>query len=124
MKALVVKLPWIDKMLSGAKVWELRGSRTQTRGPIALVKGGSGTVVGGCEIVAVKGPLSLSELWRTMSRHRVPRAVLEDGLRYRKIYAWVLRGARQLSIRKPIAPERDRRISRSRIEIRCSRNGV
>jgi hypothetical protein len=62
MKALVVKQPWVDKILSGAKVWELHGFRTQTRGPIALIQGGTGTVVGVCDVVGVKGPLSLSEL--------------------------------------------------------------
>ena len=100
MKALIVKQPWIDKILSGAKVWELRGSRTQTRGPIALIQGGSGTLVGVCEVVGVKGPLSKSALRQTTSRHRVPSAVLNDGLRYRQTYAWVLRGAQKL--RAPI----------------------
>ena len=96
MKALIVRQPWIDKILSGAKVWELRGSRTQTRGPIALIQGGSGTVVGVCEVVGVKGPLSVSELRRTASRHRVLTAILNAGLRYRKTYAWIVRGARRL----------------------------
>ena len=91
-----MKQPWIDTILSGAKVWELRGSRTQTRGPIALIQGGSGTVVGVCDVVGVKGPLSVSELRRTTSRHRVSSAELNDGPRYRKTYAWVLRGARRL----------------------------
>lgn len=96
MKALVVKQPWIDKILSGAKVWELRGSRTQTRGTIALIKGGSGTVVGVCEVVGVEGPLSISTLRRTTSRHRVPGAILNKALWYRTTYAWVLRRARRL----------------------------
>ncbi len=96
MKALLVKQPWIDKILSGAKVWELRGTRTSARGPIALIQVSSGTVVGVCEVVDVKGPLSRSELRRTTSRHRVPNATLRDELRYRKTYAWVLRGARRL----------------------------
>src|SRR5437867_1448428 len=96
MKGLIVKQPWIDKILSGAKVWELRGSATKIRGPIALIEGGTGTVVGRCEIVDVKGPLSLSELSEATSRHQVPDRLLRTGLRYPKTYAWVLARARRL----------------------------
>ena len=96
MKGLIVRQPWIDKILSGAKIWELRGSATRTRGPIALIQGGTGTVVGTCQVVGVKGPLSLSQLRRTTSRHLVPSEVLRNGLVYRKTYAWILARARRL----------------------------
>ena len=51
MKALLIKTPWIDKILDGKKTWEIRGSATKIRGRIALVQSGSGTVVGICELV-------------------------------------------------------------------------
>lgn len=96
MKGLLVKQPWIGKILRGEKTWELRGSRTTIRGTIALIQSGTGAVLGTCELVAVEGPLSLTELRRTTSRHRVPVAHFKDGLPYRKTYAWVFRAARRL----------------------------
>ncbi|MEC7583714.1 MAG: ASCH domain-containing protein [Planctomycetota bacterium] len=53
MKGLLVKQPWIDKILSGKKTWELRGSATRNLGKIALLESGSGLVVGTCDLVAV-----------------------------------------------------------------------
>jgi hypothetical protein len=96
MKGLLVKLPWIDKILRGEKTWELRGSNTRIRGPIALIQSGTGTVVGVCELTSVEGPLSLVRLRRTTARHRVPVQHFKDGLPYPKTYAWSLRGARRL----------------------------
>jgi hypothetical protein len=100
MKGLIVRQPWIEKILSGAKVWELRGSATKIRGSIALIEGGTGTVVGTCDLIDVKGPLSLSDLRETISRHHVPDGVLRSGLRYRNTYAWILAKARRLP--KPV----------------------
>jgi hypothetical protein len=42
MKGLIVKSPWIELILEGKKTWEIRGSNTKIRGPIALIKSGSG----------------------------------------------------------------------------------
>src|SRR5437867_1580017 len=95
MKALLVKQPWIDKILGGEKRWEIRGSRTKVRGPIALIQSGTGCVVGTCELVDVEGPLSLAELHLRITRHRVPPSYLNAGLPYPKTYAWVLRRARR-----------------------------
>ena len=41
-KGLMIKSPWIDKILAGEKTWEIRGYTTETRGTIALIKSGSG----------------------------------------------------------------------------------
>lgn len=103
MKALLVKQPWIDKILSGEKPWELRGSRTKIRGPIALIQSGTGTVVGICELADVEGPLSLAKLRRTVARHRVPPGYFKDGPPYPKTYAWVLRGA--IRFTRPVSYE-------------------
>ena len=95
MRSLLIKQPWIDLILDGAKTWELRGSRTRIRGPIALIQSGSGQVVGTCEVVDVKGPLSLAELRRTTALHCVPASSLRAGMRYKNTFAWVLSGARR-----------------------------
>ena len=95
MKGLLIRDPWIDLILDGKKTWELRGSRTTTRGTIALIRSGSGEVHGVCEIVDVVGPLSTAELLRTQEFHAVPRERIAEGSRYRQTYAWVLKSARR-----------------------------
>ena len=100
MKGLLIKTPWIDKILAGTKTWELRGSNTHVRGKIALIQSGSGTVVGTCELVNVVGPLSKAELTRRTRKHGVSPSLLRQGVRYRKTYAWVLEKARRL--RRPV----------------------
>lgn len=106
MKGLLIREHWLDKILRGRKPWELRGSRTATRGVIALVQSGTGTVVGTCEIEDVVGPLSLAELRRTTAKHRVPASSIGRDWPYEKTYAWVLRRPCRLS--RPV-PYRRRR---------------
>ena len=94
MNALIVREPWIDLILAGAKTWELRGSSTQAVGQrIGLIRGGSGTVVGVCNVVDVVGPLGLAELRRNVARHKVPKTELTE-LPYDRTFAWVLSNAR------------------------------
>ena len=61
-KGLVIKSPAIDKILLGIKTWEMRSKSTQVRGPIALIKKGSGQIVGIANLVDVKGPLMLKSV--------------------------------------------------------------
>jgi len=97
MKGLISKSPHIENILSGKKTWEIRGSNTKIRGEIALIKSGSGTIVGKCKIIDVIGPLNFRDLEKNIGRHCVP----EDQLRrvfgkYRKLYSWVLGDAVKL----------------------------
>lgn len=54
-KALIVKGKWLDLILdgdeSGPKLWEIRGTGTQVRGRVGLIRSGSGLIVGSTEIV-------------------------------------------------------------------------
>lgn len=100
MKALVIKQPWIDMILAGRKMWELRGSSTKARGTIALIESGSGLVVGTCDLVDVVGPLSIADLKRTTRRHCVPARQLGRKTPYKRTHAWVLANARRL--KKPV----------------------
>lgn len=77
MKGLLIKKPWIDLILRGKKTWEIRGSRTFTRGRIALIESQSGTVVGTCDIVDVVGPLTPDQLRRNERWHQIPRPALD-----------------------------------------------
>jgi hypothetical protein len=61
-RGLIVRQPHIDRILDGKKTWEIRGSKTAVEGRIALIQGGSGLIVGECEIVRVVGPLTLAQL--------------------------------------------------------------
>lgn len=38
MQGLITKPMWADMILSGAKTWEIRGSRTHKRGTIGIIK--------------------------------------------------------------------------------------
>ena len=94
MKALIIKKHWIDEILSGRKTWELRESRTSTRGRIGLIESGSGHVMGTCEIVDVVGPFSAAELRRSVTKHRVPSKQLWRAP-YKHTYSWVMHSVRR-----------------------------
>jgi hypothetical protein len=101
LKGLILKEPWIDLILTGEKVWEIRGSNTKIRGTIALIKSGSGSVVGLCDLKDVVGPLSLSKFRRSKSFHAIPSNQLKNGLPYQNTYAWVLDNT--ICLRKPVS---------------------
>ena len=93
---LVIDTPHIDRILAGEKVWEMRSSRTATRGLIALIRKGSGKVVGVARLVDVLGPLSLEERLAAIDRHRIDEARLRSGEVEKWNHAWVLEDARRL----------------------------
>ncbi len=96
LRGLLIREPWIGKILKGSKKWEIRGSKTSIRGTIALIRSGSGLVVGVCDLVNVLGPLTLTQMKRNIERHRNPLSSLKSGLPYKKTYAWVLRNIKPL----------------------------
>ncbi len=89
MKVLLIKKPWIDYILEGKKIWEIRGSNTKIRGEIELIQSGSGLVVGKCNIVGCI-PLDL-ELYRaSKDKHCIQQV---DSLPYKNTFAWVIQDA-------------------------------
>jgi hypothetical protein len=94
MKGLVIAEPWIGKIISGEKTWELRSRNTQIRGRIALIKKGSKTVVGVADLVDTLPNLSQSELKGNVAEHRVPQSDIGEDFKHST--AWVLRHARSL----------------------------
>ena len=88
MKGLIIKSPWIELILDGKKTWEIRGSNTNIRGTIALIKSGSGKVFGEVDLID-SVELTLEDYQESRKLHGVQSEnVLE--LPYRRTYAWVL----------------------------------
>ncbi len=100
-KALIVDTPHIDRILSGQKTWEMRSTATKQRGRIALIRKGSGTVVGTVEVVDCIGPLSQSMMLDNTAHHFVTPERIKSGEVAKYKYAWVLRDAKPLAA--PIA---------------------
>jgi hypothetical protein len=97
---LLIRAPWIDKILDGAKTWEIRGSHTYKEGRIALIESGTGTVVGVAELVGVVGPLSLKDLSANWRKAGFDRDEQLFRLPYKQTFGWVLQNPKRL--RSPV----------------------
>lgn len=86
MDALIIKKPWIDLILSGKKVWEIRGCLTNKRGTIELIQSGSGLIIGCCELIdCIK--LDLKVYKKAIDKHCIKNV---ETLPYKSTYAWVI----------------------------------
>lgn len=104
MRGLIIASPWIEKILSGEKTWEIRGTNTGIRERIALIRKGSGLIVGTAILVESVGPLSFDDLRDSVDRHRVPRDQLRAVLgRYKRPHGWVFRNVTPLRPPVPYA---------------------
>lgn len=97
-KGLIIKSPFIEKILDGLKTWEMRSSSTQIRGPIALIKKGSGQIVGIANLVDVKGPLTRQDKLEAIDKHQISLERLESGETDKWNTAWVLESAKPLEV--------------------------
>jgi hypothetical protein len=101
-KGLIIDMPWIELILSGDKTWEMRKTACHHRGPIALIRKGSGQVVGSAEIIdslpsiEERSDYAKAEPWHCIPPNRQTEA-FSDGWRT----PWVLRNAQPLA--NPIA---------------------
>ena len=89
-RGLIVRDPYASQLLDGEKIWEIRGKPTQIRGPVVIVKAGTGQAFGVANLVRVLGPVELEDL---LDAPELPVGEREDlrehGLPYRKTYAYV-----------------------------------
>ena len=91
-RGLIIDDPWISKILSGEKTWEMRSSKTKVRGTIALIKKGTGTIVGTVELYDClacdpeKLPMG--------TRHCIPRSMSSVFDKWN--VAWKLRGVKKI----------------------------
>jgi hypothetical protein len=90
MKGLVIDEPWISLIVSGQKTWEMRSRNTLVRGPIALIRKGSKTVIGTADLVRTLPKLSPSELKESVDNHRVPESEIGEDFKFKYTTAWVL----------------------------------
>ncbi len=95
-KGLVIKSPYIEKILSGSKTWEMRSTLTKIRGPIALIKQGSGQIIGVANLVDTKGPLSQQDKLNAMDKHQISIDRLQSGETDKWSNAWVMENAQLL----------------------------
>ena len=56
-KGLIIRQPYIGRILDGTKTWEMRTRFSNPQGRIALIEAGSGTVVGECIHEGSKPPI-------------------------------------------------------------------
>jgi len=73
MKGLIIDEPWISLILQGQKTWEMRKTACHHRGRIALIRKGSGQVVGVADLVDSLNPLTSEAAYRDAeSLHQIP----------------------------------------------------
>lgn len=70
-KGLIIDKPWIDLILNGEKVWEMRTTGTRFRGDFALIQKGTGHIVGLSKLVDSLDPLTPDELAAYAKNHHV-----------------------------------------------------
>ena len=86
-RSLIIAEPWIEKILSGEKTWEMRSRRTSIRGKIGLIRKGSGLIVGECQIVECYDNFSIQQL----TEHEREHCITDVSLLMRWPVAWVLK---------------------------------
>ena len=99
LKGLVIAEPWISHILSGRKTWQMCPKISKHRGPMALVRKGSSSVIGIADLVECIPAQHEAEYRTTEALHCIPRAE-QRGAANRWPVAWVLENAR--SLQKPV----------------------
>ena len=97
-KALIIDEPWIDLILAGEKVWEMRSRSCSIRGRIGLIRKGSGQIVGTADLEGCLGPFSEAELKQLRDKHAITADRMADEAWMSKWnHAWVLKNVEALS---------------------------
>lgn len=79
-RALIVAEPWLDLILSGKKIWEMRSRSTKLRGWVGLIRKGSGKVVGAVKITGSGDALDTNAMLANHDRHLIPVDTIRAGL--------------------------------------------
>ena len=90
MYGLIIKKKWLDLIVSGKKVIEIRGSDTKRQNEtIYLLESGTGRVRAKCRISATY-PISCSDWSEERERHCLDISYSELKKRYKNPHAWML----------------------------------
>jgi hypothetical protein len=102
-RAVIIREPFLTDILLGRKRWEIRSTATTVRGRIALIRSGSGLIVGEASIVDCKGPLDVGTLANSSALTNEERRWYRSArqLPYLRTFAWVF--ADPLSYAAPVA---------------------
>ena len=88
-RGLIIQEPWISEILAGRKPWELRTKTTKIRGPVALIRSGSGLIIGVANLTDSLPKLSRAQMERTTHKHRVPKAQISAAYKARWRTPWM-----------------------------------
>ena len=97
MKGLIIREPWIGMILDGSKTWELRTQRTTMRGEIALIRKGTGQIIGVADLVDSLPPLDPQGLADSVQFHGVPPSEHASAIANGWLFPWLIVNARPLS---------------------------
>ena len=93
---LVIREPWIGKILAGEKTWEMRSTAVRKRERIALIRKGGGLVVGSAWLIDSRPPLTRENYMDYCNKHAIPVSMLDEVIRNKWVHPWVLADARRL----------------------------
>ncbi|MGO9775947.1 MAG: ASCH domain-containing protein [Terracidiphilus sp.] len=99
MRALLVRSPWIEQILERKKTWEIRGSRTNVRESVGLIRSGSGMIIGVCDVIDCI-PILTDEQFRKNARKAGMKPSEAKLGYYKNTFAWVLANPQYLN--KPL----------------------
>ncbi|MDB5963472.1 MAG: hypothetical protein JWP59_4766 [Massilia sp.] len=97
MHGLIIREPWMGYILTGTKTWEMRTTPAPRRGRIALIRKGTGLVVGTAELVDSLAPLDAASLAASRDRHRIPAGLDSEVIAAGWLHPWVLHDVRVLA---------------------------
>lgn len=81
MKGLIIRDPWITRILDGAKTWEMRSTPALYRGRVALIRKGTGMAFGTAELVDSLPALDTESFCAARKNHGIPPEMDADVLR-------------------------------------------
>ena len=93
---LVIREPWISKILAREKTWEMRSTAVRKRERIALIRKGGGLVVGTAWLIDSRPPLTRENYMDYCDKHAIPVGMLDEVIRNKWVHPWVLADARRL----------------------------
>ncbi len=100
-KGLVIDTPYIDQIMFEDKTWEMRSTATKQRGWVALIRKGSGTVVGVAELVDSIGPFTNEQMIANQYKHKLTAHQLSNPDIGKWNHGWVLMNPRTLKVPVP-----------------------